>query len=78
MPTAHPRVSAVVERPLYEALEEMARRDRVSLSQKTRDILRSAVELDEDADLAAIVAERRARSRRGFPLAEVKRRYRVR
>ncbi len=61
------RISAVVEPDLYEAVETMARRDHVSVSQKARDLLRQAAELDEDADLAALVAERRRHGGKSIP-----------
>ena len=61
------RISAVVEPDLYEAVESMARRDHMSVSQKTRDLLRQAAELDEDADLAALVAERRRHGGKSIP-----------
>ena len=61
------RISAVVEPDLYETVETMARRDHVSVSQKARDLLRQAAELDEDADLAALVAERRRRGGKSIP-----------
>ena len=61
MPTTHPRISAVVERPLYEALESLAKRDHMSISQKARDLLLKAVEWVEDIELATLVRDRKAR-----------------
>lgn len=61
------RISAVVEPDLYEAVETMARRDHVSISQKARDLLRRATELDEDADLAALSEERKRRGGKPIP-----------
>ena len=61
------RISAVVEPDLYEAVSNMARRDHMSISQKARDLLRRAAELDEDADLAALVAERKRRGGKSIP-----------
>lgn len=58
MPTANPRVNVVLEKPLYERVERLARRDSVSLSQKMRDLVREALEIEEDIALAAL-AERR-------------------
>jgi hypothetical protein len=78
MPTTQPRISAVVERPLFEAVEALAERDGMSLSQKARDLLRHAVDLEEALALEGLVADRKARSRRGYPLGKVKRRYKVR
>ncbi len=62
MPSALPRVSTVVERPLYDTLARLAKKDGVTLSQKARDLLRDSLELIEDAGLEAIV-EARAKNR---------------
>ena len=77
MPTTLPRISTVLERPIYEAVAMLAKRDGVSLSQKARDLLLEALELTEDAGLEAIVERRRKTLGRSIPLAEVKRRFRV-
>lgn len=53
------RIMTSVEDSLYETLEHMADRDDVSLSRKVRDLLRKAIELDEDADLISLVEERK-------------------
>lgn len=77
MPTTLPRISTVLDRPIYEAVAMLAKRDGVSLSQKARDLLLEALELTEDAGLEAIVERRRKTLGRSIPLAEVKRRFRV-
>ena len=77
MPATHPRLTAVVEPSLFEAIETLADRDQVSLSQKVRDLLLGALELAEDAALEGLVEQRRKVSKRGYLLAEAKRRYRV-
>ena len=77
MPTSLPRISAVVERPIYEAVAMLAKKDGVSLSQKARDLLLEALEVIEDAGLEAIVERRRKNLRKSIPLAEVKRRLRI-
>ncbi len=48
----------VLERPLYDALGRLARRERTSLSTKARDLLRDALETYEDLALAKIAEER--------------------
>jgi hypothetical protein len=58
MPTKQPRVNVVLERPLYEALSRLAQRDGVSLSLKARDLLKAALEIDEDIVLAGFAEER--------------------
>ena len=77
MPTTLPRISTVVERPIYEAVAMLAKKDRVSLSQKARDLLLEALELVEDVSLEAIVERRRKNLGKSVPLAEVKRRFRI-
>jgi hypothetical protein len=77
MPTTLPRISTVVERPIYEAVAMLAKKDGVSLSQKARDLLLEALELIEDAGLEAIVERRRKNPGKSVPLAEVKRRFRI-
>jgi hypothetical protein len=77
MPTTLPRISTVVERPIYEAVAMLAKKDGVSLSQKARDLLLEALELIEDAGLEAIVERRRKNRGESVPLAEVKRRFRI-
>ena len=77
MPTTLPRISTVVDRPIYEAVAMLAKKDGVSLSQKARDLLLEALELVEDAGLEAIVERRRKNRGKSIPLAEVKRRFRI-
>jgi hypothetical protein len=55
----------------------LAKKDGVSLSQKARDLLLEALELIEDAGLEAIVERRRKNPGKTIPLAEVKRRFRI-
>src|SRR3989440_10268608 len=61
MPTKNPRVNVVLERPLYDALGRLARREGSSLSTKARDLLRDALETYEDVALAKL-AEARERT----------------
>lgn len=77
MPTTLPRISTVVELPIYEAVAMLAKKDGVSLSQKARDLLLEALELIEDAGLEAIVERRRKTPGKSIPLADVKRRLRI-
>lgn len=77
MPTTLPRISTVVDRPIYEAVAMLAKKDGVSLSQKARDLLLEALALIEDAGLEAIVERRRKNRGKSIPLAEVKRRFRI-
>ena len=58
MPTKNPRVNVVLERPIYAALGRIARRDGASLSTTARDLLRAALEMQEDHVLSTIAEER--------------------
>src|SRR5437773_4178154 len=58
MPAKNPRVNVVLERPMYDALGRLARREGASLSTKARDLLRDALETHEDFVLGEIAAER--------------------
>lgn len=48
----------VLERPVYDALGRLARREGSSLSTKARDLIRTALETQEDLALAKIGEER--------------------
>jgi transcriptional antiterminator Rof (Rho-off) len=61
MPAKNPRLNVVLERPLYSTLSRLARRDGTSLSVKARDLLREALEAQEDLVLAS-AAEARERT----------------
>ena len=58
MPTKNPRVNVVLEEPLYEGLRRWAERDKVSLSLKVRDLVKDALESQEDRALAIFAEER--------------------
>lgn len=49
MPTKNPRLNVVLELPLYHAIQQLAKRDGVSLSLKARDLIRDALESYEDS-----------------------------
>lgn len=78
MPATQPRISVVVDRPLYGEIRRRALRDGLSLSQEARKLLADAAELAEDAELDALVEQRRKTSKRSFSLAEVKRQLKIR
>ena len=63
MPARNPRVNVVLEKPLYEAVGLLAKEEGVSLSTAVRDLVKEAIEIREDIDLARF-AERRERTRR--------------
>ncbi len=55
----------------------LAKKDGVSLSQKARGLLLDALDLIEDAGLEAIVERRRKNPRKSIPLADVRRRFKI-
>lgn len=63
-----------MEPAIYSAIERLAKKDGVSLSQKTRDMILMALEITEDAALDAVVAERRRNRRPSITHRELKRR----
>ena len=58
MPTKNPRVNVVLERPLYNNVERLAERDGVSLSLKVRDLVKEALETEEDIALTHLAESR--------------------
>ena len=58
MPTKNPRVNVVLEKPLYESVRRLAKKEEISLSLKIRDLIREALEAQEDAALAEFAGER--------------------
>ena len=58
MPTKNPRINVALEKPLYSLIQRMAHERGLSLSMVTRDLVREALEIHEDAVLARIAEER--------------------
>jgi predicted DNA-binding protein len=58
MPAKNPRINVVLDPPLYQTVQFLAEKDGVSLSTKVRDLLREALEIQEDIYLAAFAQER--------------------
>ncbi len=61
MSVKNPRINFVLEKPLYNTVEQLARRDGVSLSLKVRDLVKEALGIEEDMALTAF-AEKRERT----------------
>ncbi len=61
MPTRNPRVNVVLEKSLYERIQKLAKKEDVSLSLKIRDLVREALDAQEDEELERF-AEERART----------------
>ena len=60
MPTKNARVNVVMEKPLYAAVNEIAKERGISMSMVVRDLIREAIELQEDQALASIAETREA------------------
>ncbi|MBI5888302.1 MAG: toxin-antitoxin system, antitoxin component [Deltaproteobacteria bacterium] len=68
MPTKNPRINVVIERPLYEAVARLAKKDGVSLSLKMRDLVKEALEMEEDVALSAFAEGREKTFKKGKAL----------
>ncbi len=73
MPSRNPRINVVLEKSLHKSIQRLAQRDGVSLSLKVRDLVKAALELEEDAALAkfAETRERTFRQRKALKHDEV-------
>ncbi len=58
MPTKNPRVNVVLEKPLYDRVRKLAGKEQISLSLKIRDLVREALEAQEDEELGKFAEER--------------------
>lgn len=68
MPTKNPRVNVVLERPLYNRVEHLAKKDGISMSLKVRDLVREALEMEEDVALSVFAEERERTFKRATAL----------
>lgn len=64
MPARNPRVNVVLEKPLYDAARRLARREGISVSSKVRDLVKEALEAEEDVALALLAQGRERTLRR--------------
>lgn len=58
MPAKNPRINVVLEKPLYNAVHDLAEDEGISMSMLMRDLVREALELREDRAIAALAAKR--------------------
>ena len=58
MPTKNPRINVSVEKSIYSIIEILAKEKGVSISMVTRDLIKEALEINEDVLLAAFADER--------------------
>lgn len=58
MPAKSPRINVILDSPLYQGVRYLAERDGVSLSTKARDLIKEALEIQEDIYLAKLADKR--------------------
>lgn len=58
MPVKNPRINVVFEKPLYSTIERLAIKEGISLSLKVRDLVKEALEIEEDIALSAFAEKR--------------------
>lgn len=68
MPARNPRVNVVLEKPLFEAVGHLAKKEGVSLSTAVRDLVKEAIEIREDVDLGRVAEVREKTLRRSRAL----------
>jgi len=61
VPSQNPRINVVLNNLLYQDVRLLAEKDNVSLSAKVRDLLKEAIEIQEDIALSGF-AEKREKS----------------
>ena len=66
MPTKNPRINVVLDTPLYHDVKFLAKKDGVSLSTKLRDLVKEALDVQEDIYLARF-SEKREKTFRDSP-----------
>ena len=58
MPAKNPRINVVLEKPLYNTIERLATKEGISLSTKVRDLIKEALEIEEDIALSEFAEKR--------------------
>ena len=71
MPTTKTRINLTVTPELTRVLERIATRDSVSVSAKTLELVRLALEIEEDVTLLKVVQQREKRKGKFLSHAEV-------
>ena len=64
MPAKNPRINVVLEKPLYDSVRRLAASEEISLSLKIRDLVKAALEAQEDLTLTELATEREKSFRR--------------
>ena len=58
MPSKNPRINVVLDDNLYKNVQFLAKTDGVSLSAKVKDLIKAALEVQEDLYLASFAEKR--------------------
>ena len=58
MPTKQPRINITLEEPLYRIIEELSEVKGLSMSMVTRELIKEALEIEEDLYLTSFAEER--------------------
>jgi len=69
MPSKNPRINIVVDPQVYEQIKQLAERRGISLSMAARDLIRDALDREEDVALAELADEREASFREDAALS---------
>ena len=69
MPAKNPRVNVVLEKPLYDSVKRLAAKEEISLSLKIRDLVKEALDAQEDIVLTEVAEEREKTFRRSRGLS---------
>jgi hypothetical protein len=69
MPAKNPRINVVLEKPLYDSVRRLAAKEEISLSLKIRDLVKDALDAQEDVALADVAEEREKTFRRARGLS---------
>lgn len=67
MPTTLPRINLTVPKKINKILFQLAKRDQMSVSAKTLELIKQAIETEEDAALIKIAEERLKHKKRLIP-----------
>ena len=58
MPTRNPRINVMLDDALYQNIRLLAQKENISLSAKVRELIKEALEIQEDMALSEFAEER--------------------
>jgi predicted DNA-binding protein len=58
MPTKHPRINVALEESIYTIIEALAKKKGQSMSMVTRELIKVAIEIEEDILITSLAEER--------------------